>query len=82
MPTESRMVPGTDAGRPQLVVAQLTMRRAGRMDDQALRIADVREVRPQRHAADEVLPAARPPRQSNENTAPAPRGRYLSTSGR
>ena len=27
-------------------------------------------------------PPARPPAQSNENTAPAPRGRYFSTSGR
>src|SRR6185436_2384728 len=27
-------------------------------------------------------PAPRPPRQSKENTAPAPRGRYLSTRGR
>src|SRR6185436_20488364 len=27
-------------------------------------------------------PAARPPRQSKENTAPAPRGRYLSTNRR
>ena len=47
---------GTDPCRLQLVVIQLTMRRAGGMDDQALRIADVRQVRPQRDAADEVLP--------------------------
>jgi hypothetical protein len=31
------------------------MRRAGRVNDEALRIADVGEVRPQRHAADEIL---------------------------
>ena len=44
-----------DARRPQLVVAQLAVRRAGGMDDQALRVADVRQVRPERDAADEVL---------------------------
>src|SRR5262245_36804693 len=32
------------------------MRRARRMNDQTLRVADVREVRPERDAADEVLP--------------------------
>src|SRR3984893_3488873 len=49
--------PWPDAGRPQLVVAQLAVRRAGRVDDQALCVADVRQVGPERHAADEVLPA-------------------------
>ena len=46
---------GTHAGRAQLLVVELTMRRAGRMDDQALGIADVGEVRPQGDAANEVL---------------------------
>ena len=36
-----------DAGRAELIVVELPMRRAGRMDDEALRIADVGEVRPQ-----------------------------------
>ena len=46
-----------DARRPELIIVELPMRRARRMDDQALRVADVGEVRPQRDAADEVLPA-------------------------
>src|SRR6185436_4865180 len=46
---------GADTGGLQLLVVQLTMRRAGRMNDEALRIADVREVRPQAHTTDEVL---------------------------
>ena len=49
--------PGADSRRPQLVVVELAVRRARGMDDQALRVADVRQVRPERDAADEVLPA-------------------------
>src|SRR6476620_976993 len=49
-----------DASGTQLLFAELAMRRAGRVNDQALRVADVREVRPQRHAADEVLPRRTP----------------------
>src|SRR6185369_16511701 len=47
--------PRTDTGGAQLVVVELPVRRAGWMDDEALGIADVREVRPQGHAANEVL---------------------------
>src|SRR5206468_4094839 len=46
---------GADTGGPQLFVVQLTMRRAGRMNDEALRIADVCKVRPQRYTTDEIL---------------------------
>jgi hypothetical protein len=49
--------PRTDPGRQQLVVAQLAVRGAGRVDDQALRIPDIRQVGPERDAADEVLAA-------------------------
>src|SRR5688572_19886234 len=47
--------PRSDTGSSQLVVVELPMRRAGRVNDQALRVADVRQVRPQSDAADEVL---------------------------
>ena len=46
-----------DACCTQFVVAQLTMGRAGGVDDQALRVSDVRQMRPERDAADEVLSA-------------------------
>ena len=39
--------PRPDTGRAELLLVELPMRRAGRMDDEALGIADVREVRPQ-----------------------------------
>lgn len=39
------------------------MRRAGRMDDEALGIANIGEVRPQRHATNEILSRSAPPRQ-------------------
>src|SRR5262249_39226514 len=55
--------PGADAGGAQFVVVELTMSRAGWMDDEALGIADVGEVRPERHAANEVL--ARVPAAAN-----------------
>ena len=60
VPTDSRIVPGPTPGRLELGVAQLAVRRAGGMDDQALRVADVGEVGPERHAADQVLPAVSP----------------------
>src|SRR4051812_2480388 len=44
-----------NSGCPQLIVAQLAMRRAGWMDDQALAIAYVGQVRPQRDTSNEVL---------------------------
>src|SRR5690606_36679659 len=50
-----------DAGRAQLVVAQLAVRGAARVDDQALRVADVRQVRPERQTGDEILPAGPAP---------------------
>ena len=82
VPTDSRMVPGpTPAARSSSSFSCRCVVLAG-MDDQALRVADVRQVRPQRHAADELLPRRAAAAQSNENTAPAPRGRYLSTSAR
>src|SRR5689334_11409901 len=40
---------------PQLVVVQLTMGCAGGMNDQALRITNVRKVRPEADTANEVL---------------------------
>src|SRR6478609_6969838 len=46
---------GANARRLELVLLELAMRGARGMDDQALRVADVGQVRPQRHAADEVL---------------------------
>src|SRR5262245_46834828 len=47
--------PWTDAGRAQLFLAQLPMRRARGMDDQALGIADIGQMRPQGDAAYEIL---------------------------
>src|SRR4029077_8174360 len=47
--------PRTYTRRAKLIVVQLPMCRAGWMDDEALGIADVRKVRPQGHAAYEVL---------------------------
>src|SRR5688500_11559999 len=46
---------GSNPGRPQLVVVQLPVGRAGRVDAQALCVADVGQVRPQTDAPDEVL---------------------------
>src|SRR5262245_29742711 len=43
------------SGGLQLVVVQLSMRRTRRVNDQALRVADVRQVRPQRDTANEIL---------------------------
>ena len=57
VPTESRTVPGPTPAAAQLLVAELAVRRAGRVDDQALRVADVRQVRPEGHAADQAQPA-------------------------
>src|SRR5260370_22204430 len=45
----------TDTGGGELSLVELPMRRAGWMDDEALGIADVREVRPQGNPANEVL---------------------------
>ena len=45
----------TDAGSSQLLLAQLPVRCARRMNDEALGVAHVREVRPERYTADEVL---------------------------
>ena len=46
-PTESADRPGRDPGGRQLVVAQLPVGGAGGVDDQALRVADVRQVGPE-----------------------------------
>src|SRR5690606_22470703 len=46
---------GAHAGRVKLLFAQLAVGRAGRMDDEALRVTNVRQVGPERHAADEIL---------------------------
>ena len=48
---------GRDAGRDQLVVRELAMRRRGGMDDEALRVADVGEVAPERQRLDEAATA-------------------------
>src|SRR4051812_42454393 len=45
----------SDPRGPQLLVVQLPMRGAGRMNDQALRVSDISEMRPERHAANEIL---------------------------
>src|SRR5688500_20269456 len=50
----------SNARRAQLVVVQLPVRRAGRVDDQALRIADVGPMRPETHSPDEVLSGGAP----------------------
>src|SRR5262249_3578124 len=44
-----------DARGLELLLVELAVRRARRVNDQALRVADVREMRPECHAADEVL---------------------------
>src|SRR6266545_4827269 len=47
---------GADAGRGELGVGELPVRRARRVDDEALRVADVREVAPERERVDEPAP--------------------------
>src|SRR5260370_15470657 len=49
--------PWPDAGRPQLVVAQLAVRRAGGGGDHAFFVDHVRQVGPEAHAPHTVLPA-------------------------
>src|SRR5439155_5707875 len=46
-----------DSGRGELLVRQLAMRRRRGMDDEALRVADVGEVAPERQRLDEAAPA-------------------------
>src|SRR6185312_16555639 len=48
---------GGDTGRSEFVIAQLAVSRAGGVNDEALRIADVGQMGPQRHRTNEVLPA-------------------------
>src|SRR6516164_620402 len=47
---------GAGPGRQSLLVAQLTMRRRRRMQDQAAGVADIGEVREQVHALDQLDP--------------------------
>jgi hypothetical protein len=46
--------PWPDARGEEFVVAELAVRRAGGVDDQALGIADVRQMGPERQAGDEL----------------------------
>src|SRR6516225_4179959 len=47
--------PWTDARRLEFLVVELAVRRARRMNDEALGITDIREVRPERYTANELL---------------------------
>ena len=53
MPTERRMRSGVTPGRRLLVGVELLVGGGGRVDDQALRVADVGEQAEQLHAVDE-----------------------------
>ena len=55
MPTDSRMSSGVTPRRLLLLGLELAVRRRGRVDDQALRVADVGQQAEQLHAVDEPL---------------------------
>src|SRR5205085_2496944 len=46
---------GADPGGGELLVGELAVRRRRRVDDEAARVADVREVAPERQRLDEAL---------------------------
>jgi len=55
-PTEMRIMSGRHPGRHQLRRTELPVRGAGRVDDEAAHISDVREVTEEVHRVDEHLP--------------------------
>ena len=70
-----------DAGGPLLLGAQLLVRGGGRVDHQALGVADVGQVREQLQRFDERLARPRsPPLMPNVSTPPRPSGRYFCAS--
>src|SRR5690606_32636024 len=82
IPTDSRIVPGrTPAARSSASTSCLCVVLAGWMTRLFASPTFARcdhTVRPRMNSC----PASRPPRMSNEKTAPGPSGRYFSTSGR
>src|SRR6185436_12799814 len=53
--------PRIDTRGTKLLFVELPMRRARRMDDQAFRVADIGQMRPECDTTDEILPAGPSP---------------------
>ena len=78
MPTESRIRSGVTPAAAALLRRELLVRRRRRVDDERLRVADVREEREELHAVDDVWrAAASPPFTPKVSTPPKPPSRYF-----